>query len=185
MRTVSHRKAPRLDGVARFEIIRGDADPLKCRTANRLHDPYLRIARSVLNLNVDPRVRHDKMHFLHYAFNVRISVGVLLGEWCADAAAVNTSEEIATRLKIVLKGMLTSLHELRKIYESPLLPSRSCARRVNPVATLKIAVDARRRRKSVHIDLLIAKPNSSFVEKYKRLREPARLRIPRRYGGFH
>jgi len=53
--------------------------------------------------------------------------------------------------------------------ESPFLPSRSCARRVNPIAPLKIAVDARRRRKSVDVDLLIAKPNSSFVEKSKRL----------------
>src|SRR5207247_11407331 len=79
MRTVSHRKAPRLDGVARFEIVGHDANPLKCRTANRLHDPYLRFARSVLNLNVDPRVRYDKMHFLHYAFNVRIRVGVVAG----------------------------------------------------------------------------------------------------------
>ena len=69
--------------------------------------------------------------------------------------------------------------------ESPFLPSRSIARRVNPIATLKIAVDARRSRKSVHIDLLIAKPNSFFVEKSKGLREPAWLRIPRRYGRFH
>src|SRR5437867_9575885 len=79
MGTVPHRKAPRLDGIARFEIVGRHANPLKCRTANGLHNPYLRIARCILNLNVYTRVRYDKMHFLHYAFNVRISVGVVAG----------------------------------------------------------------------------------------------------------
>src|SRR5437667_11673865 len=165
MGTVPHRKTPRLDGIARFEIVGRDANPLKCRTANGLHNPYLRIARCVLNLNVDPRVRYDKMHFLHYALNVRISVGVVAGRMVRRCRDGEHQRRNCHKAENRFERHAHLSFRSWKMDKSPFLPSRSWARRVNPIATLKIAVDARRRRKSVDVDLLIAKPNSSFVEK--------------------
>src|SRR5688500_11283685 len=62
--------AARLDGVARLDVGLGDARPLELRPTGGFERPQLRLALRVLDLDVDPGMGQDEVHFLDDARNV-------------------------------------------------------------------------------------------------------------------
>src|SRR5947207_9774910 len=63
VRTVPEPMAPDLDGVARFDVLSLDADPLEPRGTGRFESPGRRLLLIVLDFQVDPGMRDQQVDF--------------------------------------------------------------------------------------------------------------------------
>ena len=71
VRAVSEQMAPDFNGVARFEVLLFDADPLEPAGARCFHSPDCGLPFSVRDFDVEPGMRHQQMHFRDLAFHGR------------------------------------------------------------------------------------------------------------------
>ena len=62
--------APRFDGVLGFHVVGRHAYSLEPRAAGCLQCPHLWLAFRVLDLQIDPGMRDDQMHFLDHTLNI-------------------------------------------------------------------------------------------------------------------
>src|SRR5262245_15099670 len=74
--------APRFHSVARFYVFRSHSYSLEAGATRCFESPDLWLAFRVFDLQINPRMRHDKVHFFHYALNVHeridvVAVGVM------------------------------------------------------------------------------------------------------------
>src|SRR6185295_15853047 len=82
--------AARFHAVARLDVIGRDSHSLKLWASGCFQSPHLRLALGILNFDVDPGMRYDKMHFLDHARKIHegilvIAVGVMRPHWQSGA----------------------------------------------------------------------------------------------------
>jgi hypothetical protein len=82
---VSEQMAANLDGVARFEVFALDTDPLEAPMASGFHSPDCRNTLIVLDLDVEPGMRNQIVHFGDFSFHGRPfrCVVVAVGMMCS------------------------------------------------------------------------------------------------------
>ena len=67
----------RFDIIARFDIVRSDSCSLEPGAAGCFESPHLRLALGILDLQVEPRMRHNQVHFLDHALDVHECVFIV------------------------------------------------------------------------------------------------------------
>ena len=74
---VPEMMAPRFDGVARFEEVGRDSNPLEPSATGGFESPHLRLAFVVLDFQVDSGMRDDQVHFLDHTLHIHERVDVV------------------------------------------------------------------------------------------------------------
>src|SRR6266704_4618003 len=84
VRAVSERVAPHFDRVARFHIVTRDSNILELRATGGFQSPHLRLARGVLDFQVDPGMRENQVKFLNHTLDIKKRLGdvVPVGVMC-------------------------------------------------------------------------------------------------------
>src|SRR5690242_19988026 len=75
--TVPEMMAPGFDVIAWLDIVGSDPDSLEAGAAGCFESPHLGLTLGILDLDIDPGMRHDQMDLLDHTFDVHKRVLVI------------------------------------------------------------------------------------------------------------